>query len=87
MASSFFGLPPSYKADYQLEQAWNLVYHIGFTYADFRAMPLPIRNWFIERTNKHNREKEAANKKGDNSVANVGEILSRMSEGGRKSKF
>jgi hypothetical protein len=50
-------------------------------------MPLPIRNWFLERTNRYNREKEAANKKSNDNIENVGDILNKISSGGGKSKF
>lgn len=45
---AFFGLRPSDK-DIILEQIFNLMYYIGFSYRDAYRLPIYQRRWFIER--------------------------------------
>ena len=45
---AFFGLRPSDK-DIVLEQIFNLMYYIGFSYRDAYRLPIYQRRWFIER--------------------------------------
>lgn len=47
----FFGLTPNDK-DLFLEQIFNLVYHLGFTYVDAYNCPVWQRFWFINRLKK-----------------------------------
>ena len=45
---AFFGLTPSDK-DIILEQIFNLMYYIVFSYRDAYRLPIYQRKWFIER--------------------------------------
>tara|TARA_Y100001949_G_C15785258_1_gene242457 strand:- start:336 stop:593 length:258 start_codon:yes stop_codon:yes gene_type:complete len=45
---AFFGLTPNNK-DFILEQIFNLMYYIGFSYRDAYRLPVYQRKWFIER--------------------------------------
>jgi hypothetical protein len=56
----FFGLTPSDKEIF-LQQIFNLMYYMGFSYKDAYNLPIWQRIWFIERTNK---ELKAANDQG-----------------------
>ena len=55
----FFGLDRSYK-EYQLEDTYILIKHLGFTYRDACSIAVPYRKWFIDRYVK---ELEQINKK------------------------
>ena len=57
----FFGLTPS-DQDVLLEQAFVLMYYMGFTYQDTRNIPTWKREWFIKRLKQ---EFENANKKNE----------------------
>ena len=48
MALAFFGLTPNDK-ELILEQIFNLMYYIGFSYRDAYRLPIFQRKWFIER--------------------------------------
>ena len=48
LAQAFFGLSPNDK-DFILEQIFNLMYYIGFSYRDAYRLPVYQRKWFIER--------------------------------------
>lgn len=48
MAQAFFGLTPNDK-EFILEQIFNLMYYIGFSYRDAYRLPIFQRKWFIER--------------------------------------
>ena len=44
----FFGLTPNDQG-YLLEQAFTLMYYMGFTYQDTRNIPVWKRSWFVNR--------------------------------------
>ena len=45
---AFFGLTPNDK-EFILEQIFNLMYYVGFSYRDAYRLPVFQRKWFIER--------------------------------------
>ena len=51
MEQTFFGLTPN-DVEIFLEQAFILMYYLGFTYAGVRNLPLAYRRWFIDRVIK-----------------------------------
>lgn len=62
MASNFFGLSSSDKADLILEPAFILMYYGGFTYTEAMMLPVQYKSWFIKRIEKEfNSKAEAGN--------------------------
>ena len=51
MAPRFFGLTSSHKEVY-LDQIFNLMYYMGFSYIEGYNLPIWIRIWMMKRLNQ-----------------------------------
>lgn len=62
-AQTFFGLTPSHKGSYVLEELFQLVYNGKMSLADAQRLPVYQRRWFIQRLIKEYEEEKKANEK------------------------
>ena len=62
----FFGLTPSDKEIF-LEQAFLLMYYMGFSFVECYNIPIWQRIWFIKRLNKEIKDSNASRAAHDNS--------------------